>query len=128
MSEPTPVQVVLAWHDALNREDGEEMLRLSDPNIEIVGPRGSGFGLELLRQWLHHARVHLLPRRRFAARDTVVVEERGIWVSPETGEVVGESDVASVFRVRQGRVAYCARFDTLAAALAHAELDETHLV
>ena len=128
VSELDPIDTVQAWHDALNREDPEAVLRLSDPNVEILGPRGSGFGHDLLRQWLHHARVQLLPKRIFARADTVVVEQRGTWKSPETGETIGEAEVVSVFRVRNRRVTSYARFDHLAAALEHAGLTDAELV
>lgn len=120
-----PVEVVLEWHEALNREDGDAVLALSHEEIEIVGPRGSGSGLDLLRGWLLHARVRLHPGRAFARGDTVVMEQRGVWRSPETGETVGEAAVASVLRVREGRIAYFARFDALEPALEHAGLRES---
>ncbi|MBV9773507.1 MAG: nuclear transport factor 2 family protein [Gemmatimonadetes bacterium] len=127
MSSRSPAAVVADWQDALNREDHDTVLRLSDPDIEIVGPRGSGFGLDLLRQWLGHTRVQLHPQRVFARDDTVVVAQHGVWRSPETGAVAGEADVASVFRIRESRVAYYARYDTLADALLHARLGEADL-
>jgi ketosteroid isomerase-like protein len=129
MSDPRPehptARVVLAWHDALERADHEAVLGLSDPEVEIVGPRGSGHGHALLRRWLENARVRLEPRRLFARGDLMVVEQHGTWRDPGTGEPIGEAEVASVFRVREGRVALYARFDDLAAALAHAGLANT---
>lgn len=124
MHDPSPAAVVLAWQEALNREDHATVLALSDPDIEIVGPRGSGSGIGLLRQWLGHARVQLHPRRTFARGDAVVAEQRAVWRSPESGEQTGEAEVASVFRVAAGRVSYYARFDGLPDALAHAGMNE----
>lgn len=115
MHETSPVAVVRAWHDALNRADGAAVVALSDPDIEIVGPRGSGFGLDLLRRWLDHARVSLHPRRTFLDGDTVVVQEEAVWRSPETGAEVGRAEVASIFRVRDGRVSYYRRCDEVPA-------------
>jgi ketosteroid isomerase-like protein len=40
------------WQDATNTRDVERLLELSAPDIEIVGPRGSGHGHQLLRNWL----------------------------------------------------------------------------
>jgi hypothetical protein len=124
MAESLPVAVVLAWHDALNAADHERVLELSDPDVEIVGPRGSGFGHALLRQWLDHTRVSLMPKRVFARGGSVVVGQRARWASPETGETIGEADVASHFRVKQGRISYYARFDETSAALEQAGLAE----
>ena len=125
MQDVTAMAVVEAWHDALNREDSVRVVDLSDPNIEIVGPRGSGYGRALLREWLNHARVQLEIQKRFVAGDTVVVAQRGIWHSPETGQSLGEANVASVFRVKDGRVAYYARYDALEDALLRAGLSES---
>src|SRR5688572_7418218 len=72
MPNPSPVEVVQAWQEAANRRDIEQVLQLSKADIEIVGPRGSGFGHDLLRQWFDHARVELEPLRVFA-RGAVVV-------------------------------------------------------
>jgi hypothetical protein len=112
--------VVQTWQTAVNEQDAPRVLGLSDPEIEIVGPRGSGFGHDLLQQWLQHARVQLEPRRTFSRGDYVVVEQRGTWRTPEMGELVGEADIASVFRVLEGRVTYYARFGDLTEALEHA--------
>jgi|SRR5690606_13497552 len=119
-----PLHVVQAWHQALNQRDFERVLEMSDPAIEIVGPRGSGHGRELLNDWLRHARVSLLPLRTFSRGEAVVVTQRGTWHSLETGDVIGEADVASYFLVHNGRITRYARFDTLETALSAAGLTE----
>lgn len=123
MTSETPTAVVQAWQEAVNDRNPDRVLQLSDPNIEIVGPRGSGYGHQLLRDWMGHARVHLDPLRTFAREDRVVVAQRGQWRSPETGELIGEADVASIFQVRDGRVVKYARHDSLEEALREAGLD-----
>lgn len=121
--QPTPaIEAVLAWQDAVNRQDVERLLALSDPNIEIVGPRGSGYGHPLLRDWLARAGLHLTTRRVFARNETVVVAQHAVWRTVETGAVQGESDVASRFRVVDGRIAQFARYEDLATALTAARL------
>lgn len=102
------------------------MVALSDPDIEIVGPRGSGFGLDLLRQWLQHARVHLHLRRTFSNGDTVVVQQQAIWHAPETGEEIGRAEVASIFRVRDGRVSYYQRCDEVTTASDGGDVEAQH--
>jgi hypothetical protein len=95
---------------------------LADPNIEIVGPRGSGFGQQLLRDWLARAGLTLTTERIFARDERVVLAQRGVWRSQETGAVTGEREPASYFHVTEAHVAKFARFDTLDAALAAAGL------
>ncbi len=129
MDQADAVAVVEAWHEALNRRDLERVIEISAAEIEIVGPRGVARGHDVLRQWLEHTRVSLEPRRWFARGGEVVVAQHGVWRSAETGDIDGEADVASRFRVEDGRVAHYARYDTIEEALAAAGLtdaDEVH--
>lgn len=123
MQQEQAVAVVQAWQEAANRQDGDRLVELSDPNIEIVGPRGSGFGAQLLREWLGRAGLTLETQRVFARDQVVVVAQHGVWRSTETGEVQGEADLASRFRVADGRVVQFARHDRLDQALAAAGLE-----
>lgn len=124
MSTPE-VRVVVAWHEALNAGDLDGLAALSHPDVEVGGPRGAGRGARLLREWAQRASVRLEPRRVFHRTRTVVVEEEAEWRSPETGELVGNGTIGSVFVVRDGRVASVLRYDDLASALDAANLDET---
>ena len=123
MQRESPLAIVQAWQDAANAQDVERLLELSDPDIEVIGPRGSGRGHQLLRDWLGRAGLSLETRRVFVGGDAVVLAQHGVWRSVETGEVTGEADVASRFRVNGRRVAQFARHDSLDAALAEAGLD-----
>jgi hypothetical protein len=114
----------VCWLDAANRQDLDRLLELSDPNIEIVGPRGSGHGHQLLRDWLARAGLTLETRQAFVRGSVVALAQHGVWRSSETGAVTGESEVASHFRVRGRRVVQFARYDNLDAALAAAGLSE----
>lgn len=124
MEPNTPTAIVLAWQEAVNQKDSERLLALSDPTIEIVGPRGSAYGHDILRDWLGRAGLSMESQRLFAGGDTVVVAQYGVWRSVETGDVLGEADIASHFRVIGQQVAYYARFDTLTDALNAAGLTE----
>jgi len=118
MQAQDPLTVANGWVVAANTQDAGRLVELSDPNIEIVGPRGSGFGHQLLRDWLARAGLELETLRTFARGDTVVLEQRGVWRSPEAGTVIGETIVASLFQVKDGRVAKFARYDSLEEAFA----------
>ncbi len=119
--------IAQVWQDAASNQDVDRLLDLSDPQIEIVGPRGSGYGHQLLRDWVGRAGLSLTTLRVFACGNAVVIAQHGVWRSGETGEIAGEADVASHFRVDDGRVVRVARFDSLDAALAEAELSEADL-
>lgn len=112
----------LAWQAAVSRRDEAAALALSAPAIELIGPRGTARGHAALRDWLGRAGLELTERRRFAGGGRVVLEQHGVWRSPETGELVGEAAVASYLLVERGLVAAVARFEELAEALAAADL------
>ena len=117
------VRLVAAWHAALNAGDAERVVALSDPNVELGGPRGTARGAAALRDWLGHAHVRLVPGRVFHRGHTVVVEQAAEWRDGETGAPTGAATVATVFVVRGGRIASVARHDDLAAALRATGLD-----
>jgi hypothetical protein len=60
--------------------------------------------------------------RVFGRGDSVVVAQHGVWRSVESGEVLGEGEIASRFRVQEQQVTQFARHDSLDAALAEAGL------
>lgn len=123
MQHESPLAVVQAWQDAANNGDLHRLLELSDPAIELVGPRGSGHGHQLLRDWLGRAGLALKTLRAFARGNVVVVEQHGVWRSTETGEVEGEADIASRFQVREEKITQFARYDSLDDALRESGLD-----
>ena len=125
MQRDSPLTIVRAWQDAANAQDVARLLELSDPDIEIVGPRGSGHGHQLLRDWLGRAGLALETLRAYARGNVVVLAQHAVWRALETGDVTGEADLASRFRVEGGRVVQFARHDSLDAALAEAGLDHS---
>jgi len=129
VSEPTAeVFVVEAWHEALNDGDKDRLVALSHPDVEVGGPRGTGNGTRLLREWVDRANVRLKPRRIFHQADAVVVEQEAEWRSATTGQVTGSQPVASFFVVRDGLVASVLRYEDLADAMSTANLGELHEV
>ena len=127
MKQTAPeVEVVSAWHEALNSKDTELLVELSDPDVEVGGPRGSGRGVRLLREWVDRANIRLKPLRIYHRADTVIVEQGAQWRSADAGEAPGSQTVASIFVVQDGRVAGVLRYPSLADALGSANLDESH--
>ncbi len=120
------VSVVAAWHEALNGGDVGRLLELSHPDVEVVGPRGTGQGAQLLREWMARAAIHLESRRIFHKGDTVVAEQEAEWRSTETGELSVSQRVASTFVVREGLVTRVSRYPDLTEALRAANLDGSH--
>lgn len=118
------LSIALAWLDAVNARDTERLLKLSDPEIEIVGPRGMARGHQILREWMRHAWLEFETLRTVENGDAVVVRQHTIWRNVETGEVIGEHETASQFRIAGGRIAFYARHDSPEEALTAAGLEE----
>ncbi len=119
------VGTVLAWHEALNGGDARRLVELSHPDVEVGGPRGTGYGAQLLREWVERANIYLDPGRIFQEADTVVVEQGAKWEPPGTGGPGSAQTVASVFVVRDGLVASVLRYPDVTEALRAAGLDES---
>jgi hypothetical protein len=122
MENETPLAVARAWQDAVNRRDAGRLLDLSAPDVEISGPRGTARGRGVLEEWLGRAGLALETRRAFAGGGSVVLAQHGVWRSAETGAVAGEAEVASCFRIADGRLGRISRHDDLDAALEEARL------
>jgi hypothetical protein len=119
--------VVEAWLGAVDRADAAAAMALCAPDLEVVGPRGSVRGREVLGPWMARAGFTARPLRWFCgARGAVVVEQDATWADPATGAERGRAVVASEFLVADGVVTRFRRHDDgLPAALAAAGLRES---
>ncbi|MEZ0368545.1 MAG: nuclear transport factor 2 family protein [Candidatus Sericytochromatia bacterium] len=111
-------KTVEAWLEAMNAGDFEGLRRLSDPQIEIVGPRGAGKGHALLQVWLQRAGLRLETRKIHVHSEILVADQHGVWTSPDGNRT--EADLASLFEIADGRVHRFQRFENLEQALAQA--------
>ena len=118
------VQLVDTFHTALNAGNVDALLCLLDEEVEVGGPRGSGRGTPLVKEWVDRANIRLRPRRRFHRGDVVVVEEDAEWRLLDTEESTSRQIVASIFRIKDGRIAAVHRHPDLASALGAADLSE----
>jgi len=121
------VEIVTAWLAAVNAGDADASLALTSADVTIVGPRGTSRGHDVLRAWLGHAGATFATRAMYARGNAVVVAQHGVW-RDEAGTARGEADVATRFRVDDGRVAELARYEDVAEALRAAGLAETDRV
>ena len=125
MTAAPEVRLVRDWHEALNAGDADRLVALSHPDVEVGGPRGTGHGAQLLREWVARAGIHIEPRRIFHREETVVVEGEARWRDAKTGQTTGSQTVGSVFVVQDGRVSRLVRYPDLADALLAAGLNES---
>lgn len=111
--------IVFQWHAALNEGDLERLVSLSADDVLVGGPRGSGRGTQLLREWFGRAGLRLVPSAVYARDNIVVVEQQASW-----GAEADQTLVASVFTVdTTGKVNSVVRYDTLDAARQAANLN-----
>jgi limonene-1,2-epoxide hydrolase len=112
--EAVAVRVVTDWHAALNGGDVARLVGLSDPAVAVGGPRGTGSGTQLLRDWVERTKIRLEPLRIVPRGGAVVVEQAA---TREDADPDPPAVVASVFLVRNGRVTSVVRYDDLETAL-----------
>ena len=125
-ADAAPVDVVHAWLAASNAGDADQLIALTAPDVEIIGPRGAERGRDVLRAWMVRGAAQFRTERAFSAGERVVVEQLGIGRTPD-GQVRGQARVSSRFVVRAGRVALVQRYDNLDEALAQAEISPPEL-
>ena len=109
-------QIVEKWHEALNQGNVEEMAALVHPDVEIVGPRGSTQGVQMMREWFVRANVRLVPVAYFANGQTshghtLVVQENGEWIDPATGDMQSSLPVVTIFCITDQRITRIVRCD-----------------
>jgi SnoaL-like domain len=122
MTHTSEIETVLAWHAALNASDLDGLLGLSTEDVEVGGPRGSGRGGHLLRDWVARAGMRMQPGRLYQRDSAIVVEENAQWQTPD-GQLTEPQGAACVFGIRNGRVASIVRHPDIASALEAAGLD-----
>ncbi len=122
--EKNAVDVVRRWHEALNGGDLERFTDLHAQNVEFVGPRGSGRGAGLVRDWSARSGIRLEPLRSYGPGEdgALVVTQLASWRDPESGGFGEPIEAATAFQVVDGLVTRIARFDTLPEALRFAGL------
>jgi hypothetical protein len=119
---PAMLDVIEAWHTAVNAGDGTAAGALCTDDVQVGGPRGAGRGRELLVGWVGHA-VRLEPLRWFCGGGGAVVEQHARWLDGDTGGgLTAPVRVATAFGVDSGRISRVLRHSDLDGALAAAGL------
>ena len=111
------------WVDKVNAQDVEGVLEVSDSNIELVGPRGAGFGHDLLVQWMENTGVRLHTIARYANDHSVVYEQEAVWENQD-GHVI----VYTFMEIKNGKITRLERFDNIDDAFSTSGLNEENKV
>lgn len=117
------IQTADAWVDKVNAQDVEGVLEVSDPNIELIGPRGAGFGHDLLVQWMENTGVRLHTITRYANDHCVVYEQEAVWENQD-GHVI----IYTFMEIKNGKVTRIERFDNSDDAFSTSGLSEEYKV
>lgn len=111
------VRVVGEWHDAVNAEEIEQVLRLCAPDVAVAGPRGTARGHDVMRAWLQRSGIQLEPQEPMVERDgRVVVRELARWrtsePAPSGAPVQDPAETWVEFGVTDGLVSLVRRYET----------------
>ncbi len=117
-ADQSAIAVVQAWHDALNAGNLDRLAAHMHDDVEFGGPRGSGRGAGLVRDWAERSGIRLEPEQWFARNGEVVVAQRARWLDPDTDELGPPDAIASVFQVRDKLIQRVVRFGSWEEALA----------
>jgi hypothetical protein len=114
------LDVIEAWHTAVNAGDGAAAGALCTNDVQVAGPRGVGRGRELLVGWVGHAGVRLEPLRWFCGDAGAVVEQDARWADGDG--LTAPLRVATAFGMDGRRISRVLRHTDLDGALAEAGL------
>ncbi|WP_300016940.1 nuclear transport factor 2 family protein [Pseudonocardia sp.] len=107
------LETIERWHAAVNEGDAQGAGTLCTADVEVGGPRGSGFGRELVVEWVGHAGIRLDPVRWFCGPGGAVVEQDARWAADDR-----PTRLATAFRMSGGRISGVLRHPDVADALA----------
>ena len=109
------IQIVNAWHEAVNSGDTGRLAELVSEDVEIGGPRGTDRGLEMLIDWVERTGIRLEPTVWYQRGETVIVCQLATW--PGEGGAPGDPQpAASAFVVHDDRILSIVRYaDQIAA-------------
>lgn len=117
-----PLTVIARWQAAVSAADLDELRSLSTDDIEIVGSRGPGQGIAFAEEWVRKTGISLQTIRAFSHGDVVVVEQTARWATGADAAQAPERVIATMFTIRDDRVARAVRYEDLGSALAAAGL------
>lgn len=123
-----PLELVIAWHEAVNAADVAAAAALVHDDVEVGGPRGSAQGRAVHDQWLTDSGVDLEVVSFLQRGLTVVVAQTATWPDQSEAQPSARTEpapVATVFSVVGSRIQRIVRYDDVDTALQAAGIRET---
>ncbi len=117
--------LINAWHDAVNNRDlPAAEATVTDP-VEVSGPRGTHtITAREFSDWIIRSGIRLRPLSAHPVDDvTVVIEQEATWPDSADADAAAtpSTPVATLFKIRDGRLATIRRFGSLPDALRAAD-------
>lgn len=112
------VGLILAWHDAVNRQHIDEAPRLTTPDVRVGGPRGSAAGHEVLADWIRHAGIELTPTAIARGGHAHYARQLARWPGNPEARDNAPIEACTAFGVTDGRIDSVLRYETIDEATA----------
>lgn len=107
------------WTSNVNKKDIQAVLNISDPHIELAGPRGAAEGHDMLRKWIEESGIYLQTQNVYAKDNQVILTQKATWEN-QSGHVT----IYTFMEIRNGKIYRLGRFDTLDDAFGQCQLSE----
>lgn len=113
--------LINAWHVAVNNRDlAAAEATVADP-VEVSGPRGTHtITAQEFANWITRSGIRFRPLSAHPVDDvTMVIEQEATWPDNADADAAAtpSTPVATLFKIRDGRLATIRRFDSLHDAL-----------
>lgn len=102
--------VFMRLHRALQDQDLDTVVSLLDPDIEVIGMKGTFRGRDEVRRWATRSTTGSLYSLveiddvRQVGEDHVAVQARRLWHWRENDELADEAEFGGLYRFRDGKV------------------------
>lgn len=113
------IKIAEQWTRKVNERDIKGVLEVSDPHIELIGPRGSAEGHDILRQWVEESGIKMETLDYYAKGNEVICVQRATWEN-QNGHVM----IYTFMDIRNKKVHRLGRYDTLDDAFGQCQLSE----
>lgn len=117
------IDIANQWIARVNDKDIKAVLEVSDPHIELVGPRGVAEGHDILQKWIEQSGIQMETQDYYAKDEEVICVQKATWEN-QSGHVT----IYTYMQIRNKKVHRLGRYDTLDDAFGQCLLSEEDLV
>lgn len=104
------INAVKSWINALNNSDVDALILASRPDIAIVGPMGTAYGVDVLRNWYTQTRLTFDLEKLLVNGNQAIVVGTAHW-HDANGAETGTAPTAFLLGVTANMVATLSRHD-----------------